>query len=210
MLGGIDAVLWDFDGVINRNYDAEGFFWSRTLEADYGVSVESLRLELFGERWKDVMNGRRSFADTLRDVLARVGCDASSKTFIDYWMARDFAIDPEVVALMSRVRQAGKTQAIATNNEPYRTQLIWERHGMRDAADHMFSSGLIGHAKPSAGFYAAIENALQIAPERLLLIDDLAKNVVAARERGWRAHHYGDGAVYRLGSPAELSALLFG
>jgi putative hydrolase of the HAD superfamily len=53
---------------------------------------------------------------------------------------------------------------------------------------HRFASHLIGIRKPDAGIYEHVEQTTGLAPESILFFDDLEANVVAARQRGWRAH----------------------
>ena len=49
-------------------------------------------------------------------------------------------------------------------------------------------------AKPDPAIYALAERRFGYAPETMLFIDDSLPNVVAARERGWHAHHFVDAA----------------
>jgi hypothetical protein len=124
MLNSFDVVVWDFDGVINRNYDHQGFLWHRNLERDLGVSISSVLEDLFGEPWQRVLRGETHILELLTNCLRKIGDTGKAESFLDYWMARDFVIDREIIDIMKRLRQLGKRQAIATNNEPLRTQLI--------------------------------------------------------------------------------------
>jgi len=54
----------------------------------------------------------------------------------------------------------------------------------------IFSSCHIGHIKPEPGFYTYIENALQLEPNQITLIDDSMENVQSAIQRGWNAFFY--------------------
>lgn len=208
MLGSADIVVWDFDGVVNRNYDERGFLWFRNIEAELGIPQQAITKALFTGRWAPVLTNEIHVFDLLAEVLPPLGYKGTPSAFFDYWMERDFAIDEKIVALMRRIKSLGKTQAIGTNNEPLRTALIWETHGMRDVADHMFSSGLLGVAKPDVAYFARIQEALGASPERILLIEDTPRNVGAARATGWRAIAYGDSSKLQLGNARELASLL--
>ncbi|MFZ1990171.1 MAG: HAD-IA family hydrolase [Alphaproteobacteria bacterium] len=208
MLDSADIVIWDFDGVINRNYDEKGFLWFRDVEADLGISHEALQQALFTGRWAQVLTNQTHVLDLLAEVLLPLGFKGTPREFFDYWMERDFALDREILALMHRIKSIGKKQAIGTNNEPLRTALIWENHGMRDVADHMFSSGLLGVAKPNADYFERVSKILGVRPERILFVEDTPKNVDAARAAGWHTVAYGDSSKMQLGNARELSNLL--
>lgn len=208
MLDDADIVIWDFDGVINRNYDDKGFLWFRNVEAELGITQDSIKQALFTGRWAPVLTNKIHVYDLLAEVLPTLGFKGTPAAFFDYWMERDFALDHEILGLMRRIKSLGKKQAIGTNNEPLRTALIWEKHGMREIADHMFSSGLLGVAKPTAEYFEHIRKALDVSPERILFIEDTPKNIDAARAAGWRAIAYGDSSQLQLGNAQELASLL--
>jgi putative hydrolase of the HAD superfamily len=208
MLDGIDVVVWDFDGVINRNYDESGFLWSRALERDLGVSASAVQGVFFGEAWSRVLSGKLDIRDLLAGCLPSMGYAGTPQSFLDYWMERDFYIDHEVLAVMKRLRAMGKVQAIGTNNEPVRTDLLWTKYEMNRICDRLFSSSSLGVAKPDWEFYAVVRNAFGISPHRLLLIDDTPKNIEGARDAGWQVLPYGDYSRGQLGTAAELTKAL--
>jgi putative hydrolase of the HAD superfamily len=208
MLDGIDVVVWDFDGVINRNYDESGFLWSRDLERDFALTVSAVHSALFGEAWRSVLSGKLGIHDLLAGCLPSLGYAGTPQSFLDYWMERDFHIDHEVIAIMKRLRAMGKVQAIGTNNEPVRTDLLWTKYEMNRICDHLFSSSHLGIAKPDREFYAVVQNAFGIPPHRLLLIDDTPKNTEGARNAGWQGLPYGDYSRGQSGNASELTKAL--
>ena len=58
----------------------------------------------------------------------------------------------------------------------------------------LFLSCEIGACKPSEAAFAVVEAALGMPAGQILLIDDTAANVEAARSRGWDAIHFTDNA----------------
>jgi putative hydrolase of the HAD superfamily len=204
MLENTDVVVWDFDGVINRNYDEHGFLWYRNLEQDHQISISDLQGELFGDNWKRILCGEIPIHGVLTRCLTRLGYNGSIQSFLEYWMERDFSIDPQILDLMQRIASTGKVQVIATNNEPAKSNLIWDGHGLKNFCSHMFSSGELGILKPDEEFFIAIEQGLGSLPHRILLIDDTPNNVDAAKQRGWKSLQYGDFTQLKLGSPQWL------
>ena len=53
---------------------------------------------------------------------------------------------------------------------------------------YQFGSHLIGARKPDPAAYAHVERATEMSGPQIVFFDDLPENVVAAQQRGWRAH----------------------
>lgn len=209
MIGRLDAVVFDFDGVINRNYDEGGFRWSRDVQRDFGICPKIFSQRLFGEDFKAVIVGEVDLADAVAPILADLGCTAPAADFLAYWFDRDIALCEATLALMARLRASGVPCVIGTNNERRRAAYIWEKAGISAHADAIYASGVMGRAKPDAAFFAHVADDLGVAdPSRLLLIDDMPKNIEGARAAGWQSCLYGDYSRLTLGAPSELATAL--
>ena len=204
----LDAVIFDFDGVLNRNYDAHGFFWSRTLMADHGISVADLSAHLFGNgAFGDVLTGHVDLHERLAEIFVDLGCKTAPSAFTDYWFPRDLALCPDLLNVIKTLRARGVRVAIGTNNEPRRATFITER--MNDHVETVFASGFLGVAKPDKAFFVAIAERMDLNnPSRILFIDDTPAHLVGAAELGWCALQYGDSSKFVLGSPTDLVARL--
>lgn len=210
MLSEIDLIVWDFDGVINHQWNAGGFVWHAHLQRDLGITPEAFNAYTFASgRFDEVMRGKRDVLDVLADVLQGIEHNTYPQELLDYWFERDFNVDAEMLALMDEVQARGHTSVIGTNNEPRRAKRIWEDHGLPERAARFFTSGHVGHAKPDREFYDHIATEMQVAnPARILLIDDTPHCIAGAQEAGWQAHQYGDSSKYQLGNVADLRAVL--
>ncbi len=103
------------------------------------------------------------------------------------------------LALVDAVRDAGITTACLSNtNHPHWVRLV-HHDGVAPLAgepeypsiarlDRQFASHLLGLAKPDPAIYVEFERLVGLSGRHILFFDDLAKNVDAARCRGWRAH----------------------
>ncbi|MHB1204923.1 MAG: HAD family hydrolase [Rhodospirillaceae bacterium] len=208
MLSGIDAIIFDFDGVLNRNYDGEGFFWSRSLKADHGIETAAFTAAMFDETFKDVLTGAVDLRDRLENILPALGCKASAAEFLTYWFEKDLTPCPDLLAMVADARKAGIRCVIGTNNERHRTDFIWRRL-LKDRVDGIYAAGAMGVAKPDPAFFRAIQKDLGCeTPDRLLLVDDIPANTIDARALGWKAHQYGDYTQGQLGRPRDLRTAL--
>jgi putative hydrolase of the HAD superfamily len=64
--------------------------------------------------------------------------------------------------------------------------------GFSNSLDGVFASSDLGFRKPNLGFYAALQNKIQIPVSEILFWDDSLENVTAAREAGWNAEVFLD------------------
>jgi putative hydrolase of the HAD superfamily len=98
---------------------------------------------------------------------------------------------PEVVALLERLRAAGRRLALLSNMpSPYADHLERE-HRCFDVFEHRAWSGRLGTMKPQRRIFDHVQEQLGVDDaSRLLFIDDHAGNIDAARALGWQALHF--------------------
>ena len=103
-------------------------------------------------------------------------------------------------ALLDRLeRSAVRTACLSNTNAAH-----WARMGdpadpafvPLDRLDFRFASHQIGWAKPAPEAYGYVESATRVSPGGILFFDDLAENVAAGKQRGWRTE-----LVPRLDNP---------
>jgi len=78
-----------------------------------------------------------------------------------------------------------------------------ELYGIASVGHGAIASFRVGAVKPSAEIYREAERRFGLDPGATVFIDDLHRNVVGARDCGWRAIHHVDPATTRR----ELGAL---
>ncbi len=111
-------------------------------------------------------------------------------------------IDYELVNLMRSLRPAIKVGLISNAWSELRDWIVSK--DFADAFDDMVISAEVGFAKPDARIYQAALQNLQVLPAESVFLDDMSRNVAAARKIGMHAIHFThpDQAI------AELRALL--
>ena len=208
MLSTLDTIVFDFDGVLNRNYGAEGFVWARNVEREFGFTAETFEAAFFTEAFLDVLVGKTCMHAVLDDLLPTLGCRRPATDFTSFWFEQDLTPCDGVFALLDELRAGGMRCVIGTNNEPLRAAFLWER-ALKGRVDGLYTAGLMGVAKPDAAFFHHIQRDLGVADTaRLLLIDDIPANVTGARAAGWQAIQYGDFPARTLGNPDDLRKAL--
>ncbi len=185
----IDAVVFDMGGVI-VHWDPDDFF--RRLSDALNLSERRIR-----EAWTRLqplfMRGEISSRECLRRLgIEPSGVDLSvegnpfNRTFQHGVSGRRFEHTLEVV---DQLRSGGLTLGVGSNIYAPHAEWIKQR-GDFDRFDRLYLSCELGAAKPSDDFFEHILGDLELAPDRIIFLDDTPENVEAARSMGLRAHHY--------------------
>lgn len=176
----IKALIMDADGVVQHPSVSWLAEWVRmggpgllpalsrveTATLDGGAELEPLIAEVLAERKLDL---------TVAEVLA-------------HWCRID--LNERMLALVDRVRAAGVITAMGTNQNPVRGRHMLANLPYAEHFDALFHSWQIGYAKPDPAFFTHIVDALGVAPDEAVFVDDLAENVAGAREAGLNAVHF--------------------
>lgn len=90
----------------------------------------------------------------------------------------------DVLNLVGALRASGVVVALATNQQAYRANYMTNALGYQRHFDKLLYSCELGHAKPSADYFASALTRVAIEPTATLFIDDSGANVSSARECG--------------------------
>lgn len=115
----------------------------------------------------------------------------------------DIATDPEMLALVAGLRDAGTRVHLATNQRPSRAAHMRDVLRYDDVFDTCWYSSELGVSKPDPDYFRRVVAGLGVEPDRCLLIDDRSPNVRAARGVGLAAERW----TTAQGQPALRSAL---
>ena len=179
------ALMVDVDGVVVVHPEPGG--WATHLERDLGLSKAALQAAFFAPHFDDVIHGRAALRERLAPVLEEIAPHLSCDELCAYWFREDAHLDHDLLDQLAQQRAAGVAVHLATVQEHERAAYLWETMALKDRFDAIHYAADLGHAKPAAEFYAAIEARTGYAPADIFFIDDKAANVEAARARGWKA-----------------------
>ncbi|ABI76302.1 HAD-superfamily hydrolase, subfamily IA, variant 3 [Hyphomonas neptunium ATCC 15444] len=193
-LDAVQVIAWDFDGVLNRNIEKGVFAWSRNFEQDLGLPLQSFSSFLFSGRFQKAMVGQACLVELVTEWAELNDAPGRAPEILDYWFRQDAIPDDRTLALFEPLKARGLRHVMATNNEIHRTAFIEDAMGFGGRMERIFAAGRMGIAKPDTAYFAHIETELGVAPEALLLVDDMEENVASARTRGWQAFHFEEGA----------------
>jgi epoxide hydrolase-like predicted phosphatase len=185
----IRAVMVDFGSVLVRLEDASR---RRALEARLGLAENELAEIVFGsEAAARAAEGKISESAVWEPVVARFGLDAEGLREFqrDFWAGNQ--LDERLAEFVRGLRPHYRT-AILSNAWSDARRVFTEIYGLDGAVDEIIISAEEGVAKPDPRIYHIAAERLGVRPEESVFVDDMARNVEAARAVGMRAVHFRD------------------
>jgi putative hydrolase of the HAD superfamily len=183
----IKALMIDVDGVLVGGRPSDGRHWAVSLEADLGLSFETLQDAFFKRHWEEIVTGRADLRERLAGVLAQIAPALAAEQVLRYWFHKDSRLNDELLKDIGDLRRSGLLVYLATNQEHERASYLMNTLGLAAHVDGCHYSAAVGHRKPTPAFFNAIACKVALPPSELLLIDDVQENVRAAIETGWNA-----------------------
>jgi len=206
----IDVVVLDMDGVIRHWTGGE----MQAFEEAHGLEPGTVGAAAFSSPlYEEAMTGRLT-AEEWAAAIGRRIAEEHPEVDVDacstMWLATEWRLDDEVVGIARALQAAGQRTAIFSNAST-RLEEDLSTMGIAELFSHVANSSRIGLAKPDVAAFAHVADALGVAPERLLFVDDRDENVVGALDAGWHAVHMRDAAglgavLRRLGVPGAPAA----
>lgn len=187
----IEAVIWDFGGVITsspfeafRRYEAEN-----GLPQDFirGVNARNGDTNAWAKLERSEV-GAEEFDDLFRQESTALGHDVPGK---DILALLSGSIRPAVVEALKVCKANAKVGCI-TNNAPIGKGASMTEDADRaneakkvfELFDHVIESSKLGIRKPNPRIYEMMCEALQVDPNRCVYLDDLGINLKPARAMG--------------------------
>jgi putative hydrolase of the HAD superfamily len=182
----IRGVIFDYGGVIwDMRWDI-----TRTLEQEHGLRERALAETLYGsETWRrlEVGVGDRDawLSEAHRDLEAVVGRELPP--LHRNWRERQHLIAPNI-DLIRRLRPKYKTGVLSNADNTLIDRL--RNLGVADLFDDIVCSADVGMAKPEPRLYALAAERLGLPPAECVFVDDLERNIDAARDAGMHGVHF--------------------
>jgi putative hydrolase of the HAD superfamily len=195
----IEAVLWDFGGVIlSSPFEAfNDYEMTAGLPRDFIRTVNSTNPDT--NAWALLERSDISpieFDDRFASESAALGPPVPGADVLAHLAG---AVRPEMVVALDRVIAAGFATACLTNNvlgeNPRR-----DVDAVMDRFDHVIESSKVGVRKPEVRFYEVACETVGVEPSACVFLDDLGINLKPARAMGMTT-------IKVLDAPGAIAAL---
>jgi HAD superfamily hydrolase (TIGR01509 family) len=193
----LKAIIFDMDGVLIDSHPVHRKAWRKFL-ATVGkeVSNEELDFILEGRRREEILH--HFLGDLPESTIAQYG-ERKEQFFQDNF--QDVQLIPGIRPFLDKLVGAGLRTAIATSASSYRTRKTLERLDLESNFSAVVTGDEVPSGKPNPAVYQLASQRMDIAPEHLLVMEDAACGVQAARAAGMACI-----GVSRNGSAAALRA----
>jgi glucose-1-phosphatase len=183
--GAADALLFDLGRVVlDIDFERCLHHWGRHAGCEPAqLAQRFLRDELYQRHEKGEISDEAFFAG-LRGSL---GVTLSDALFIEGWNAIFVGEIPGINQLLARAAQALPLYAFSNTNAAHVAYFSGRYAEVLRHFRKIFLSSAIGLRKPEAAAYDHVVRAIGVPAERIVFFDDLAENIVGARETGLKA-----------------------
>jgi glucose-1-phosphatase len=176
----IDAILFDLGGVLIELAGVEQMLvWCPDLSGIDALWQRWLRSPAV-RRYETGTTTRAEFAD---EIIDEFGLPVDAGAFLQAFAHWPRTLFPGATTLLSSLSPRYLLASVSNTNEFH-----WQRFQREWSLDayfhHNFPSHQVGKLKPDAAYFRHVIEALGVAPERVLLVDDNALNVEAAAGLG--------------------------
>lgn len=183
----VDALLFDLGGVL-IDIDGERVFshWARCS----GVPVETLRARFqVDEAYRQFERGELAVADYFATLRARLDIDLADADLLVGWNAMLVGEKPGIRTLLERAAARYPLYLFSNTNSAH--QVVWAREfaALLSPFARLFVSSEIGRRKPDPAAFRYVADAIGLAPERILFLDDAEENIAGAQSIGMPAIH---------------------
>ena len=179
----IDAILFDLGGVMIELAGVERMLeWSPGL----GTTEELWRRWLASPAVRDYETGRTDRDAFAEAVVGEFGLPVDAETFLGEFAWWPRSLHPDARALLAALAPRYRLASLSNTNELHwhRFARDWDLPAM---FHHNFPSFMVGKLKPDAEYFEHVLDALGVAADRALFVDDNRINVDAARAVGLHA-----------------------
>jgi putative hydrolase of the HAD superfamily len=141
----------------------------------------------------EIEKGKADLKQVLEGKIESWGYKGMVKELMDFWFEGEADVDEQMKSYIISLRQKGIKCYLATNNEKYRTEYLWNIVGLNTFLDGLFSSCYFGYLKPQIEYWEEVYKSLSAIPKNEILFwDNLPAAVESAKQFGFNAEAYKD------------------
>jgi 2-haloacid dehalogenase len=183
----VRAVLLDLGGVLVE-WDPRHLY--RRIFAD-AAAMEHFLATVCTPEWNEEQDIGRPFAEGVRLLVERFPAFVEEiRAYDRRWPEMLKGPIEDSVAILGELRARAVPVFALTNWSAEKFPIARERFAFLEWFDGILVSGHVGIKKPDPLFFGLAAERFGLLPSQTAFVDDLARNVAAAAQLGFRAHHF--------------------
>jgi HAD superfamily hydrolase (TIGR01509 family) len=203
--GPAGGVLWDLDGTLIDSAEQHYAAWRDTLaELGRGHSREEFA-GFFGRR-NDVVLAEMFGHDLPPEEATRIADDKEER-YRGLVRAGGLEPLPGVMAWLSRLKEQGFRQALATMAPAANVEVVVEVLGLHDLLDAAATAEDVTSGKPAPDIFLEAARRIGVPPGRCVVVEDAPAGLEGARRAGMRSVGVLSDHHPRLEADAVVSSL---
>lgn len=186
----ISTIIFDFGNVL-MDLDIPGFHDRMEELTGLNQADEMTKLDFHALAYEQGQIGTELFINQVIRVSKR---SVQAREIIDCWNSMLLGIQPRTLHLLRDLKTHYRT-FILSNTNPLHIEWVYQHlrtvHGIVDFENEFLNGAFYSHQlnmiKPDPEIYFQVQKQVATPADQILFLDDLERNVLAAREAGWNA-----------------------
>lgn len=177
----IEAIVFDFYGVIYSNFD-----WEVIDDRIYGS-------ELNTQKFKELIGQANSGKITNTQLLKRTGKLAGDDSYPDKLAVKtDPSLNYVAIGLIEGIKTRYKTGLLSNGSKRHIAEAFEQVGGVDKFFDVVLTSADTGYAKPKLEAFTSMVGRLDVEPQKTLIIDDSPQHIMGAQLAGLQTIRFND------------------
>lgn len=177
-----DAVVFDMDGLM---FDTEHLFFKvadHFMQDHGGRFTEEMMSLMIGRRAVDAGKVFHSHGGLTHKPVPEIMTEVKNR-FYDR-MLTDSNTMPGLIALLDHLKACQVPHAVATSSGRHHAESLIGHHGILDRFEFLLTGEDVKQGKPNPEIYLAAAEKLGVSPYRMLVFEDSAAGLHAAKAAG--------------------------
>jgi beta-phosphoglucomutase len=179
------GVLWDLDGTLIDSAGHHWIAWRDTLLAEGRPVQPSDFASTFGKRNDEILHELFGTA-IAAEWIERIS-EAKEQAYRRLLRERGLTPLPGAFHWLSRLREAGWKQALASSAPRPNIDAAFEALGLERFLDAVLSADEVGRGKPDPALFLEAARRLGLSSDRCVVVEDAPAGLEAARRAGMRS-----------------------
>lgn len=177
------TLLLDIDGILLLR---EKYF-SEHLAEDYHIPLDEI-MPFFHTVMPKCLIGEKDLKEELqKEWLEKWNWQRSIDDLLHYWFEKENRVN---TSLLSELDKLPNKKYLATDNEKYKCDYIWNTLVFKDHFEKLFASSNIYIRKSNPEFFTTVAEKIDIPTSEIIFFDDDMANVKSAQDAGVEAYFY--------------------